>query len=243
MSIVEFYTNNLVDFYNVDEIKINMNNNNIYIQGDLREYYNKYLKEQEEQVDQEILQKSEEELNVLERKYIQDSLRRLFNEGSIGLELPRIENIFNALIPDINAMKGVNEKLSSSFTEMGIGMKDGATVMGKGAKTVMGKGATAMGKGATAMGKGATAMGKGATVMGKGMKTSYQYIKDQYLKKINKNRFKFILEHLSEGELNELEDYINKQIININQNTENPITVNDSTYNSENKSDDEEVLV
>ena len=57
MSIVEFYTNNLVDFYNVDEIKINMNNNNIYIQGDLREYYNKYLKEQEEQVDQEILQK------------------------------------------------------------------------------------------------------------------------------------------------------------------------------------------
>ncbi len=213
MSIVEFYTNNLVDFYNVDEIKINMNNNNIYIQGDLREYYNKYLKEQEEQVDQEILQKSEEELNVLERKYIQDSLRRLFNEGSIGLELPRIENIFNAFIPDINAMKGVNEKLSSSFTEMGIGMKDGATVMGKGAKTVMGKGATVMGKGATAMGK--------------GMKTSYQYIKDQYLKKINKNRFKFILEHLSEGELNELEDYINKQIININQNTENPITVND----------------
>jgi hypothetical protein len=67
MSIVDFYTKNLVDFYNVDEIKINMNNNNIYVQGDLRDYYNKYLKEQE-QVDEDILKKSEDELNELERK-------------------------------------------------------------------------------------------------------------------------------------------------------------------------------
>jgi hypothetical protein len=179
MSIVEFYTNNLVDFYNVDEIKINMNNNNIYVQGDLRDYYNKYLKEQEEQVDTETLQKSEDELNKLERKYIQDSLRRLFNEGSVGLEVPSIENIFKAFIPNTNAMEKVDEKLSSSFSEMGTSMKTGATVMGK-----------------------------GATVMGKGMKTSYQSMKDKILKKMNKNRLIFILQHLSEEELEELEDYI-----------------------------------
>ena len=221
MSIVDFYTNNLVDFYNVDEIKINMNNNNIYVQGDLRDYYNKYLKEQEEQVDTETLQKSEDELNKLERKYIQDSLRRLFNEGSVGLEVPSIENIFKAFIPNTNAMEKVDEKLSSSFSEMGTSMKTGAT-------TVMGKGATVMGKGmktgATVMGKGmktgATVMGKGATVMGKGMKTSYQSMKDQILKKMNKNRLIFILQHLSEEELKELEEYIK-------QNIENPITEND----------------
>ena len=204
MSIVDFYTNNLVDFYNVDEIKINMNNNNIYVQGDLRDYYNKYLKEQEEQVDTETLQKSEDELNKLERKYIQDSLRRLFNEGSVGLEVPSIENIFKAFIPNTNAMEKVDEKLSSSFSEMGTGMKTGAT-------TVMGKGATVMGKG---MKTGATVMGKGATVMGKGMKTSYQSMKDQILKKMNKNRLIFILQHLSEEELKELEEYIKQNIEN-----------------------------
>ena len=194
--VVDFYTNNLVDFYNVDEIKINMNNNNIYVQGDLRDYYNKYLKEQEEQVDEDILQKSEKELNELERKYIQDSLRRLFNEGSVGLEVPSIENIFKAFIPNTNAMEKVDKQLSSSFSEMGTGMKDGATVMGKGMKT-----------GATVMGKG---MKTGATVMRKGMKTSYQSMKDQILKKMNKNRLIFILQHLSEEELEELEEYITR---------------------------------
>ena len=194
--VVDLYTNNLVDFYNVDEIKINMNNNNIYVQGDLRDYYNKYLKEQEEQVDEDILQKSEKELNELERKYIQDSLRRLFNEGSVGLEVPSIENIFKAFIPNTNAMEKVDKQLSSSFSEMGTGMKDGATVMGKGMKT-----------GATVMGKG---MKTGATVMRKGMKTSYQSMKDQILKKMNKNRLIFILQHLSEEELEELEEYITR---------------------------------
>lgn len=209
MSIVEFYTNNLVDFYNVDEIKINMNNNNIYVQGDLRDYYNKYLQEQE-QIDEETLQNSEDELNKLEKKYIQDSLRRLFNEGSVGLEVPSIENIFKAFIPNTNAMEKVDKKLSSSFSEMGTGMKTGATVMGKGMKT-----------GATVMGKG---MKTGATVMGKGMKTSYQSMKDQILKKMNKNRLIFILQHLSEEELKELEEYIERN---------NTIT---ETDNGENKS-------
>ena len=198
--VVDFYTNNLVDFYNVDEIKINMNNNNIYVQGDLRDYYNKYLQEQE-QIDEETLQKSEDELNKLEKKYIQDSLRRLFNEGSVGLEVPSIENIFKAFIPNTNAMEKVDKKLSSSFSEMGTGMKTGATVMGKGMKT-------------------------GATVMGKGMKTSYQSMKDQILKKMNKNRLIFILQHLSEEELKELEEYIN-------QNIENPITENDERGESD----------
>ena len=61
---------------------------------------------------------------------------------------------------------------------------------------------------------GATVMGKGATVMGKGMKTSYQSMKDQILKKMNKNRLIFILQHLSEEELKELEEYIKQNIEN-----------------------------
>jgi hypothetical protein len=110
----------------------------------------------------------------------------------------------------------VDEKLSSSFSEMGTGMKTGATtVMGKGMKT-----------GATVMGKGATVMGKGATVMGKGMKTSYQSMKDKILKKMNKNRLIFILQNLSEEELEELEEYIERNI-------ENTITENDERGESD----------
>ena len=200
--VIDFYTNNLVDFYNVDEIKINMNNNNIYVQGDLRDYYNKYLKEQEEQVDEDILQKSEKELNEFEKKYIQDSLKRLFNQGSVGLEVPSIENVFKAFIPDINAM---NKQLSSSFSEMGKGMKDGATSLQSQARSIK--------------------------------EQTKTYLSKKIFNMNTRIRLKFILQRLSEEELNELEEYIKRNIEN-----QNPIAVPETTDNDENEFDEDEEL-
>ena len=190
--VVEFYTTHLVDFYNVEEIKRNMRDNNIYVQGDLREYYNAFLKEQE-QVDAEILKKSDDELDELEQKYIQDGIRRLFNESGTGLEVPSLENFFRAFVPDTKAMEIVDRKLSESFSEMGNGMKTGATIMGTGMK------------------KGATSLQSQARSIKEQTK---KYLSKKILNMNTRKRLRFILQHLSVDELSELEEWIEEKYNN-----------------------------
>lgn len=190
--VVEFYTTHLVDFYNVEEIKRNMRDNNIYVQGDLREYYNAFLKEQE-QVDAEILKKSDDELDELEQKYIQDGIRRLFNESGTGLEVPSLENFFRAFVPDTKAMEIVDRKLSESFSEMGNGMKTGATIIGTGMK------------------KSATSLQSQARSIKEQTKT---YLSKKILNMNTRKRLRFILQHLSVDELSELEEWIEEKYNN-----------------------------